>query len=292
MFDRRDRSLRGYITIVKPRMVTLFLFTAIGGVVVAAKSNIPMLIFALVLIAVGLGTSGANAVTSYFDKDVDAMMKRTQNRPLPTGIIIPPKRALYYGLILFIFSMIVSLMINLWVAFVGLIGFLDNVLVYSKWLKRKNQVNIILGGFSGGAPVLAGYVAINNSLDVTALLMAALVVLWIPTHIWSYAIRYSDDYREAKIPMLPVVVGFKKTTRCILSTSILFAILSILLYYVGNFGSIYLTTALLTGLAIVLTNIWFIINPSIRHAFLVFKFSSPYLVIIFSAMIIDVLLHN
>lgn len=138
--------------------------------------------------------------------------------------------------------------------------------------------------------MLIGWVAIKNTITLPAVLMAALVVLWIPTHIWSLAIRYREDYGKAKVPMLPVVVEEKKALRCIVSTSILLVMFSALLFFLNIFGLVYLVTAILLGSVMVAMNLWLFFHPTKQNAWVVFKFSSPYLTMIFLAMIIDVLL--
>jgi protoheme IX farnesyltransferase len=282
--------MSGYLDVAKPKMVALFSFTAIGAMIVAVGTRIPLQIFFFALIAVILGTAGANAITCYLDRDIDSVMVRTKERPLPAGKIYPPKKALYYGVFLSAFSLIISVPINLLTGFIGLLGLFDNIFIYSKWLKRRNPVNIVLGGFSGGMPVLAGYAAVRNTVDVSALLIAALVVLWIPTHIWSLAIRFAEDYKLAKIPMLPNVMGLRKATLCMVSTSILLVAFSVPLYYLGTFGLFYLTVAFVTGAVMATMNLWLYLRPSLRRAWLIFKLSSPHLAILFSAMVIDVLL--
>jgi protoheme IX farnesyltransferase len=149
-------------------------------------------------------------------------------------------------------------------------------------------LNVIWGGFSGGLPALFGWVAVSGSINLTALLIAAIVVLWIPNHIWNLAIFYSDDYQKVRVPMLPAVFELKKTLRCILATVLLMYLLSILLYFFGQFGPIYLGLALASGLFISLGNIYLVLRPSPQRAWIMFKLSSPYLFLLFMGMILDV----
>ncbi len=163
-------------------------------------------------------------------------------------------------------------------------------MVYSLFLKRRNPLNVVLGGISGGLPVIFGWAYVTGSINLTAIEMAALVVLWIPNHIWSLALRFREDYAKANVPMLPVVVEEKRVLRCIGSTSILLVAFSILLFYSNTFGLIYLAAAGVLGSAMLLLNFWLLFHPTRQNAWLVFKFSSPYLAITFLAMIVDVLL--
>jgi protoheme IX farnesyltransferase len=157
-------------------------------------------------------------------------------------------------------------------------------------LKRRSAWNIILGGFSGGIPVLSGWAALRGEIDLTALLIAAVVVLWIPNHIWNLAIYHADDYRRVHVPMLPAVVSLEKTTRCTMATVLLMYLLSLALYFVGGFGLIYLAVAFIFGLFVTVSNFVLALHPSREKSWVMFKLSSPYLFVLFLAMAIDVLL--
>ena len=283
-------SLKNYYEVTKPRIWYLLVFTALGGYVVAAGRNIDPYMFILTIVAVTLGSAGANTITCYIDRDIDAVMNRTRLRPIPTRRIYPAKKALYYGLALSVLSVILAYAINLLAAALMLFGLLDNILVYSRFLKRRNPVSIILGGFSGGAPALIGYVAVSNTIDLTSLLIAALVVLWIPGHIWTLALHSKEDYARAKVPMLPVVVSERVAVRCIASTSILMVAFSIGIYFVGAFGILYLTTATILGAVALAVNFWLVVKPTKERAWIGFKLSSPYLALIFIAMMLDKLI--
>lgn len=282
--------LRNYYEVTKPRIWYLLVFTALGGYIVAAGRSINPYMFMLTIVAVTLGSAGANTVTCYIDRDIDAVMNRTRLRPIPARRIYPAKKALYYGLVLSTLSVILAYLINLIAAALMLFGLLDNVLIYSKFLKRRNPVSIILGGFSGGAPTLIGYVAVNNMIDLTSLLMAALVVLWIPGHIWTLALYAKEDYAKANVPMLPVVASERVAVRCIASTSILMVAFSIGIYLVGAFRSIYLAAATILGAVALIVNFWLVVKPTKERAWVGFKLSSPYLALIFIAMMLDKIL--
>jgi len=279
--------VKAYYEVTKPRVWYLLVFTALGGFVVAAGRNIDPYLFALTLVAVTLGSAGANTITCYIDRDIDAVMNRTRLRPIPTRRIYPAKKALYYGLVLASLSVFLALLINPIVALLMVFGLVDNIVIYSRVLKRRNPVSIILGGFSGGAPTLIGYAAVKNAIDLTSLLMATLVVLWIPSHIWALALYAKDDYARARVPMLPVVVSESVAVRCIASTSILMVAFSIGIYFVGAFGAIYLTAAAILGIVALAVNFWLVVKPSKERAWIGFKLSSPYLALLFLAMILD-----
>jgi len=284
------RSLSAYLEITKLPSVILLAFTAAGAMVVAAGGQpIQPGVFLRAVFAVALGCAGANTLTCYIDRDIDPLMERTRRRPLPTRRIDPPQLALYWGLFLSALSLILAWFINPLSCFWGLVGLLDNVLVYSLLAKRRSPLNVILGGFSGGVPVLYGWAAIRNQVALTPLLIAALVVLWIPNHIWNLAIFHTEDYRRVKVPMLPAVYSFQKTVRCTVATVLLMFGCSIALYFVGEFGRLYLKAALALGAAVVAGNLWLFFRPSRKLAWQLYKLSSPYLFLLFAAMTLDVL---
>jgi protoheme IX farnesyltransferase len=243
----------------------------------------------LVLVAVAAITAasaGCDTLTSYVDRDIDAMMRRTRNRPIPSGRMTPNK-ALVWGLFLAGIGLALAYWVNvlsfIWIA----LGVIDNVIVYSLILKRRNPLNIILGGISGGLPVMFGWSAVTNSVELLPILLAALVVLWIPGHIWSLAIFTKDDYKRANIPMLPVVTKLSTALRCIVSTVVLMIPFSIWVFIEGGFGLVYLAVAAVFGLWVLYINFELFLHPDNKMAYKAFKISSPYLFALFLAMIID-----
>lgn len=284
------RDLWAYVEVTKPASVLLLVFTALATMVIAAGGwNLPSDLLITAFAAVTLGCAGANTITCYIDREMDGVMKRTKRRPIPSGRIRPPQRALYWGLLLAVVSLALAWSINALAFLWGLLGFVDNVVVYSLLMKRRSPLNIILGGFSGGLPVLFGWAAVTGSVNVTALLMGAIVVLWIPNHIWNLAIFHTEDYKKASVPMLPAVVSLEKTTRCTMATVVLMYLCSLALYFVGGFGVIYLGVAVVFGLVITVSNVILALHPSREKAWMMFKLSSPYLFVLFLAMALDVL---
>lgn len=284
-------SMWAYVEVTKPASVLLLVFTGLATMIVAAGGrSLPPELLLITLAALTLGCAGANTLTCYIDRDMDRVMERTKGRPIPSGRIRPAERALYWGLLLTAVSLALAWMISPLVFVLGLLGSADNVLVYSLLLKRRSAWNIILGGFSGGIPVLAAWTAVTGSIDLVALLMAAVVVLWIPNHIWNLAIYHADDYRRVQVPMLPAVVSLEKTTRCTMATVVLMYLVSLALYFVGGFGPIYLITALGFGLFMTVSNLVLAMHPSREKAWVMFKISSPYLFVLFVAMTLDVLI--
>src|SRR3989304_8612551 len=273
--------LHAYLEVTKPRIWLLLVFTALGGFLVASENIIPFATGATVLTAVALGSAGSNTLTNYIDRDIDAVMDRTKLRPLPTKRLTPASRALHFGLFLSAGALILSSFINPICLVLMLLGIFDNVVIYSRLLKRRSPLNIILGGFSGGAPVLIGYAAVTNGVSTVDLLMALLVIIWIPTHIWSLALHSKDDYSRVNVPMLPVIVSDKTAIRVISASSILMVVFSLSPPLLSSFGAIYLYSAVILGVLMLVLNLWLFIKPSKEVSWIVFKASSHYLGLLF-----------
>jgi heme o synthase len=286
--------VKNYYELTKPKIWYLLVFTSFGAALTASLLfHIPVkpLTWMLLVGGVAAGSAAADTLTGYNDRDIDAIMDRTRGRPIPSGRI-SPKNALAFGLILAAISLVFAWFINIWAIVLMAFGLFDNIIVYSKWLKRRSQINIILGGFSGGAPALIGYVAVTTQSIEIGLVMAGLVFLWIPTHIWSLALHVKNDYTRAGIPMLPVVSSEQKSVRVIAGTTLMMVVFSILPFFFNQFGLLYLFTASVFGAAMVALSIWLLVRPSEKASWTVFKFSSPYLTALFIAFIIDAIFHH
>lgn len=284
---------KNYFEVTKPKIWYLLVFTSFGSAVTASllfDIRIEPLTWLLLLGGVAAGSAAADTITGYNDRDIDAIMDRTKSRPIPSGRI-SPKNALIFGLILAGISLLLAWFINILAFALMALGLFDNIIIYSKWLKRKSQSNIILGGFSGGAPALIGYVAVTTQHIELGLVMAGLVFLWIPTHIWSLSLHVRKDYKKAGVPMLPVVSTEERSVRVIAGTTLLMVIFSILPFFLNQFGLIYVITASVFGTAMVCLSIWLLLRPSERAAWTVFKFSSPYLTALFIAFMVDAFYH-
>jgi protoheme IX farnesyltransferase len=286
-------TVKNYYELTKPKIWYLLVFTAFGSALTASLLfDIPLspLIWVLLLGGIAAGSAAADTITGYNDRDIDAIMDRTKDRPIPSGRI-SPKNALIFGLILTAIALIFSWLINLWAFLLMMFGLFDNIIIYSKWLKRRSQSNIILGGFSGGVPALIGYVAVTTQNIEIGLVMAGLVFLWIPTHIWSLALHVRKDYQKAKVPMLPVVSEEKRAVRIIAITTLIMVLFSILPFFFNQFGHIYLITATIFGAIMLGLSLWLLIKPTETASWTVFKFSSPYLTAVFIAFIVDAFFH-
>ena len=287
------QTVKNYIEVTKPPIVFLLVFTSLATMIIAWKHTLLPLtpgLFLVAAIAITAASAGCDTLTCYIDRDIDAIMRRTKHRPIPSGRITP-RRALAWGLLLSAVGLILAYSINvlsfLWIA----LGIIDNVVVYSLFLKRRNPLNIILGGVSGGLPVMFGWSALTNGVELLPVLLAALVVLWIPGHIWSLAIFTREDYERARVPMLPLVTNLSTALRCIVSTVVLMVPFSLWIYFEGGFGLLYLGVAIVFGLWVVFVNVQLFVRPDSKMAYRAFKASSPYLFALFFAMIVDSLVR-
>lgn len=290
---KASSRLKNYYELTKPKIWYLLVFTTFASALTASllfHIYVQPLTWGLLIGGVAAGSAAADTLTGYNDRDIDAIMDRTRGRPIPSGRI-SAKHALEFGLILAAVSLISSWFINIWAFALMAFGLFDNIIIYSKWLKRRSLTNIILGGFSGGAPALIGYVAVTTQNIEIGLVMAGLVFLWIPTHIWSLALHAKNDYTRAGIPMLPVIFTERKSVRVIAGTTLMMVIFSILPFFFKQFGLIYLVTASIFGAIMIALSVWLLTKPSEKASWTVFKFSSPYLTALFIAFMIDAFYH-
>lgn len=294
---KASSRIKVYYEVTKPKIWYLLVFTAIGAAFTASNLyHIPIspLTWSLLIGSVIVGSAAANTLTNYNDRDIDAIMERTKDRPIPSRRIFPAEKALYFGLILAGISLVSSFAINTWAGIFMAFGLADNILIYSKLLKRRSRTNIVLGGFSGGAPAMIGYVAVTTSgLWDLGLVMAGLVFVWIPMHIWSLTLHVKEDYNKVNVPMLTAVESEKTSVRVIAGTTLMMVLFSILPFFMTGtsgkhlFHEVYLYTAIVSGAIMVALSVWLLVKPSERASWTLFKFSSPYLAILFIALMID-----
>jgi len=279
-------ALEDYWRLTKPRIWGLLVFTGAIAMLVAYKetagSTLSPGLFATGVIALVLGSASAEVLTNYHDRDIDGMMKRTMKRALPAGRV-NPRNALVFGLLMAVLSVLVPLLlINTISAAFMLAGLIDNIVIYSLLLKRRSWLNIILGGISGGMPVLVGYTAVAGAVTPIAIYMSALVIVWIPTHIWSLAIFNRKDYEVAKVPMLPIVFGDRVASICVAGTSALLTVFSVAIFLFTPVVSIfYVLTAVVLGGVVLAYSAKLALTQSNKTAWTLFKLTSPYLTIIF-----------
>jgi len=283
-----SKSLGAYWELTKPRIVLLLDFTAVMAFLVAA-STINIVRLVAVIVAGTLASGGAGALNCYLDRDLDRTMGRTSRRPIPQGEV-SPVHALVFGLTLFGAGIVISaLLLPLLASLSILLGAAIYVIFYTRYLKPRTSLNIVLGGSAGSCAPLAGWAAATGQLSaVTPWLMALLVFVWTPSHFWALAMRAVGDYSKAGIPMLPVLVGEARTARYIALNTFLLVPLSLMLVPLGGLGFLYLSIAAALGLGMILVDLRLVSNPTKAQAWTAFKFSSPYLAIVFLAMVLDV----
>jgi protoheme IX farnesyltransferase len=288
-------ELGDWIALLKPRVMTLVVFTGLIGMLVAPGHLHPILGFTAVLcIAVAAGACGA--INMWYDRDIDAMMRRTRNRPIPAGRI-EPGAALGFGVILAVGSVIVmGLAVNLVAAGVLALSIAFYVFVYTVWLKRRTPQNIVIGGAAGAFPPLVGWAAVTGSVDVIPLILFAIVFIWTPPHFWSLALFANADYQRAGVPMLPVVAGARETRRQIVLYTLLLVPLSLVPWLIGFSGLVYGLAAIVLGVGF-LVGVWRVATDrqdasgvSLTNdapAKAAFRYSILYLFALFAALAVD-----
>ncbi len=275
-----------YIEMTKPKVQSLLLFTTVSAMFIAGEPS-----FSLVLLTcVGgyLSAGGAGAVNHWYDRDIDASMKRTADRPVASGRVAPGA-ALAYGIVLGTLAFaVLAIGVNPLAAALSLSGFLGYTLVYTLWLKRSTPQNIVIGGAAGAVPPLVGWAAVTGGLGWTALYLFAIVFYWTPPHFWALSLLMKDDYAKAGVPMLPVVRGERETRRQILLYSLLLYAVTQLPFCAGGFGGIYLAASVTLG-AVFIGGAWRLYRRADRRAALwLYLYSLAYLALLFAAMVADV----
>lgn len=303
--EKSQSRVAVYYELTKPKIWYLLVFTAFGATLTASNIygvEVSPATWALVLFSVAAGSAAANTLTNYHDRDIDAIMERTKNRPLPSKRIHPATKARNFGLVLAAASLVLAAAIALtttveqgmWAAGFIAFGLLNNVLVYSYALKRTSRTNIILGGLCGGAPPMIGWVAVTTSdLWTMGLAMAGLVFIWIPMHIWALTLHFKEDYNRVDVPMLTAVQSEGTSARAIAASTVVMVAFSIVPFFLvmedgtAMVGPAYLWTAVASGVLMIALSVWVIAKPMERASWTLFKFSSPYLAVLFIALMVD-----
>ena len=280
------RVLADYFELTKPKVQSLLLFTTITTMEIAG--NPPVSRIALTCLGGYLSAGGAGAVNHWFDRDIDAQMKRTATRPIPAGRI-SPRAGLTFGIVLAALSFIqMSLTINVLAASLAFAGFVGYVGVYTIYLKRRTPQNIVIGGAAGAIPPLVGWAAARGSLSWTAVYLFAIVFYWTPPHFWALSLLMKGEYEKVGVPMLPVVRGEAETRRQILLYTVLLYAVTQLPFCAGGFGGIYLTASLVLGLGFIAGAVRLYRRADRRSALQLYLFSLAYLALLFCAMVADV----
>ncbi len=284
---RVSDRFRAYVSLTKPRIISLLLVTTLAGMVLAANGWPPLTLVIATLMGGALGAGGANAINCWIDRDIDSVMRRTVLRAIPSGIVTP-KQALAFGLVLTAASFVVmAVFVNLLAAILTTGSLVYYVLVYTAWLKRSSVHNIVIGGAAGAAPPLIGWAAATGEVSLLAIYLFATVFYWTPPHFWALSLLIKGDYARAKVPMLPVVRGDEETRRQILLYSILLCALTATMFAFGLLGPVYLLGALALGGLMVLYSVQLCREASQAAARRLYKYSLLYLPLLFAAMIVD-----
>jgi len=286
-------GLKEIIEISKPRIVVLLVITAVTSMYAASKLVGPELDnwgLIHIIIAGSLASAGSSALNHYYDRDIDPLMKRTSTRPIPSGRI-KSNHVLIYGLAVSVISVIYgALALNYLSAFFIALGIFFYVIIYTVWLKRLNSSNIVIGGFAGSAAAMAGWSAATGSMDILGFLVGFLVFVWTPSHFWCLAMKMKDEYTEAKVPMLPVLIGMQKTSKYILGNTLILLPYSLMLYAFGM-GLVYTVIAAVAGGLMLVYHYKLTKMPTSDFAWKAYKVTAPYLTIIFLAVALDAAFH-
>ena len=278
--------LADYVSLTKPKVQSLLLLTTVAAMEIAGDPSLGLI---LATVAGGyMSAGGAGAVNHWFDRDIDAAMERTADRPVASGRV-SPRAALTFGVGLALLAVVwLSLLVNPLAAALSFTGFLGYVFVYTVWLKRRSTQNIVIGGAAGAVPPLVGWAAVTGGLDGTALYLFAIVFFWTPPHFWALSLLMKDEYAKVNVPMLPVVRGERETRRQILIYTFALYAVSQLVFCGDGFGVFYLVSSLVLGGAFIALAIRLMRRADRRAALTLYLFSLAYLALLFVAMVVDV----
>ena len=287
-------GLKEVLEISKPRIIILLVITAITSMYAASMlilhSPLNYTTFLNLIIAGALSSAGSSALNHFYDKDIDPLMKRTSTRPIPSGRM-SARNVLLYGLAVSSISVIYAwFTLNPVSTFFIALGIFFYVIIYTVWLKRSNWSNIVIGGFAGSCASMAGWSAATGSMDILGALVGTLVFVWTPSHFWCLAMKMKDDYTEAKVPMLPLLIGMQKTSKYILLNTAILLPYSIVLVFFG-LGYVYLATAVVSGGLMLFYHYKLTKTPTSDFAWKAYKVTAPYLTIIFVAIALDAAFH-
>jgi protoheme IX farnesyltransferase len=276
---------RDYLTLTKPKVQSLLLFTTVTTMYVAGTPSIGLVL--LTCLGGALSAGGAGAINHYYDRDIDALMSRTRSRPVPSGRV-SPRAAVMFGVALQVASfLLLSLTVNVLAASLALSGFLGYVFVYTLWLKRSTPQNIVIGGAAGAVPPLVAWAATTGSLSWNAVYLFAIVFYWTPPHFWALSLLMKDEYAKAGVPMMPVVRGEDETRRqIVLYTGLLFLVTQLPVCG-GLLGAFYMVAAAVLGLMFGVGALALQRSRERRPALRLYLFSLAYLALLFGAMVVD-----
>ena len=286
-----NATVSDFFALLKPKVMSLVIFTGFAGMWVAPGiENVHPFLLATAMLCIAVNAGAAGAINMWYDRDIDAVMNRTKNRPIPNSKIMP-NDALSYGIILSVLSvMTMGIALN-WVA-AGLLGFANvfYVVIYTMWLKRRTPQNIVIGGAAGAFPPMIGWAAVTGDITWASIALFAIIFFWTPPHFWALALFANEDYKRAKVPMLPVTHGEKRTKIEMMVYSLLMLPISLLPVWFNTAGMIYAASAVVLTVFFIFTNVRVLIekpNNNYKAAKLMFGYSVFYLFALFLALMID-----
>ena len=285
------------VEISKPRIVILLVITAVTSMYAASRlvDGVPELspwMYLHIVLAGALASAGSSALNHYYDRDIDPLMKRTSTRPIPSGRMAP-SQVLAYGLAVSCVSVVYGYFaLNPVSAFFIAVGIFSYVIIYTVWLKRLNTSNIVIGGIAGSAASWAGWSAATGSMDLLGFLVGFLVFVWTPSHFWCLAMKIKDEYAQANVPMLPVVIGMQKTSKYILGNTLILLPFSMIPSFIPDgMGVVYTVIAAASGGLMLAYHYRLTRTPTSEFAWKAYKVTAPYLTVIFVAVALDAAFH-
>ena len=291
-------ALHDYIEVSKPRIVVVLVITAVASLLAGSRFDatpnsawdVNAWQIGFLIISGALASMGSSALNHYYDRDIDKIMERTANRPIPGGRL-SAKKVFAYGFALCILSVAIAFYtLNPVATAMIAIGIFFYVIVYTVWLKRSNPSNIVIGGFAGSAASMAGWATATGTIDLLGFLVGWLVFMWTPPHFWCLAIKAREEYASVHVPMLPVLIGNQKTASYIMINTAILLPYSIALSFFG-LGLVYTTVAAISGSLMLLYHYKLTKNPTPEFAWKAYKVTAPYLVVIFIALALDALFY-
>jgi len=280
-------SWKNYYTLCKPNVVAEMLFTAVVGMLLAVPGMPPLGPFIYGTVGIALAASSAAAMNHFIDRKADALMRRTEKRPLPTGEL-STTNVITFSIVLGVSSMLLLiLLVNTLTAILTFLSLFGYAIIYTLYLKRATPQNIVIGGIFGATPPLLGWCAMTNEVHPYALLLALIIFVWTPPHFWALAIARREEYAKVNIPMLPVTHGPGFTRLQILLYTILLLCVTLLPYLTGMSGLIYLVSAVLLGLGFIYYAVLMMRKKDNKTAMKTFVYSIVYITLLFAALLID-----
>ena len=273
-------------------MITAVTSMYAASKLVSGTPQLEYLDYLHIIVAGALASAGSSALNHYYDRDIDPKMTRTSTRPIPSGRIAA-SHVLLYGLVVSCISVVYGFFaLNAISAFFIAVGIFSYVIIYTVWLKRRNTSNIVIGGIAGSAAAWAGWAAATGSMDLLGFLVGFLVFVWTPSHFWCLAMKIKDEYAQAEVPMLPVVIGMQKTSKFILGNTLILIPYSLLLVLIPDgLGLVYAVIAVVSGGLMLVYHYKLTKTPTSEFAWKAYKVTAPYLTIIFVAVALDAAFH-